>query len=125
MSIPTYTFLQKNAALRDEPKRFADALIASGRFGRDESGFIRFKVGEGDHVRIENKHALREILLSGESLKLEGDISDAAFDCLWSWFVARKWTFPRLNPQRPYNPPKPLPISRTGAAYVNPYPVRR
>ena len=118
MSIPSYTFLQKNAAKLDEPKRFVDTLISSGKFGRDEHGYVQFRLADGPLI-VQSKSMLREILLSGETVALGGDINDqAAFDCLWSWFAARRWTFPRLNAERPYNPPKPLPIR--GTRYVSP-----
>jgi hypothetical protein len=116
----TFTFLQRDAALRDQPKKFCDALIASNRFWRDERGLIWFKVGEGDLVRIEHRGSLREILLSGEVIELAGDLDDNAYATLWLWFTSRSWTFPRLNPDKPWHPARPAPVSRTGHAFVRP-----
>src|ERR1700733_4616186 len=118
MSTPAYTFRQRDAAQLQEPKRFVDALTASGRFYRDERNLIQFKVGDGDYMRIETRGTLRELLLSGDVLKLDGDIDASAFECMWLWLVSRKWALPRLYPERPRNPDKPAPVSRTGNAFV-------
>ena len=116
MSIPKYTFLQRDAAHPGEPKKFCDALIASGRFYRDERSFIKLKLEAGDYCIIDSKRTLREILLSGEAIQLDGDNSENATDTMWLWFAARRWTFPRLNPERPWNPPVPRPVAHVPPA---------
>jgi hypothetical protein len=114
MSIPTFEFLQRDAAHLAQPKKFTDALIASGRFYRDERGLVKLKVGDGDYAVIDSKRTLREILISGEAIALTGDLDATAFDTMWLWFGARRWTFPRLNPERPWSPEKPLPLRYVG-----------
>lgn len=111
---PSYTFLQRDAAQLSEPKKFTDALIASGRFWRDERGLLWYKVAENDLARIEHRGALREILISGDAIKLSGDLDETAFATMWLWFTARSWTFPRMNPEKPWQPVKPLPVRNAG-----------
>jgi hypothetical protein len=116
MPLPSYTFLQRDAALLQEPKKFVDALIATNRFYRDERNLIQFKVGSGEYLRIESRGTFRELILTGDIIKLSGDIDAQAFEVLWLWLIARKWTLPRLNPERAWNPPKPLDARRTSYA---------
>lgn len=92
----SFEFLQRDAALRDRPKTFCDALIASGRFYRDDRAVIHFKIADGDFVRVDRKETLREILLTGGVITLTGDVDDdSATGTLWLWFASRRWTFPR------------------------------
>ncbi len=112
MSISKYEFLLKNAHLPGEPKRFTDALIASGRFWRNERGLLKFKIADDDYLTIEHRHALKEILASGDALVMSGD--DLDVDMAWLWFTSRKFTFPRMNPERPWNPEPPLPVRYVG-----------
>ena len=87
-------------------------LVATERFWRNEKSQIMFKVGPHDYCLIERKQGLRTIL--EEVLRLEGDLDDTAFDTLWIWITAAKWKLPRLNPERPWNPDKPLPLRYVG-----------
>ena len=114
MSIPTFCFLQSTAAQPTEPKRFTDALIASGRFYRDERGLLKYKVAAGDYLVVESRNALKEILLSGDALKMSGDLGNDDFAVMWLWFTSRKFAFPRLNPEKAWNPEKPLPTRNAG-----------
>lgn len=107
-----YEFLLKNAALPGEPKRFTDALVASGKIWRNEHGLLQYMVGPGDYVLIQNRIMLREILLSGDVVAMAGDDLDA--DMAWLWVTSRKFAFPRMNPERPYAPEKPLPVRYVG-----------
>lgn len=122
MSLPAYVYRHATAPDREQPKQFTDALLKTGRFYRDFASNLHFKLGPDDFTRV-GKGALRELLLSGEFVRLEGDTDDAAFDCLWSWVIASLWRFPRLDPGKPAS--KPLPVSRTGPAYVHADRVRR
>lgn len=102
--VPLYAFYQKDAADRLAPKKFCDVLIATGRFWRDEHNLISLKIADGDFIKVENKRMLREIIEDGEVLRVVGDVDQACFDTLWLFATSRKWTFPRLNPERPWNP---------------------
>lgn len=112
MSIPSYQFLQRDAAKPQEPKRFTDALIQSGKFYRDERGLLKYKIGEGDYLVVESRNALKEILLSADAVEMSGDLSPDDFGTMWLWFTSRKFVFPRLNPDLP--PEKPLPVRFVG-----------
>jgi hypothetical protein len=107
MKIQTYAFYHREAADRLAPKKFVDALIATGRFWRDEKGLINFKVGSGDYVRVSSGFNLQQILEDGEALIVTGDLGASCFSTLWLWASSRKHSFPRLNPERPYNPDAP------------------
>lgn len=113
---PTFLFRHATAAQREQPQLFTDALLKSGRFYRDSASLLHFKVGPDDFVRVANKHAFRELLLSGEFVCLEGDTDAAAFDCLWQWVVSRMWVLPRLDPAAPLAKPAPV----AGHRYVAP-----
>jgi len=114
MTIPTFCFLQRDAASRETEREFLRQLIATGRFWRNEKSQIMFKVGSDDYVLIERKQGFRSILEDGDVLKLTGDLDDTCFDILWIWITAAKWKLPRLNPEKAWNPPTPKPISRVG-----------
>jgi len=121
--IPVYEFTQRDAADRFAPKKFTDLLIGTGRFYRDERSHIKFKVAavEHDYVVIDSKHTLAQILLSGEVVEMHGSLEQTDFDVMWLWFTSRRWTFPRLNPERPWTPDRPK--SQFGAVPAKP--VRR
>ena len=89
MLIPKFEFLQRDAAERLAPKRFTDALIASGRFYRDERGLLKYKVAAGDYLVIQHRHAFQEILLSGEAVEMSGDLGPDDFGTMWLWFTSR------------------------------------
>jgi hypothetical protein len=101
MSIPTFRFLQRDAALPGEPKRFCDALIATKRFFRDQHNFVQFIIAKGDCARVENKHVLRELLTTTGVIQLEGDLDESAFGTMWLWFTSRRWSFPRADVIKP------------------------
>jgi hypothetical protein len=111
MTIPAYTFLQRDAAKSASARAFMDTLLGTRKFWRNEKSQLFFEVAPGDHVFLERKQGLRSILESGEVLRLDGDLDESAFDILWIWLTAAKWRLPRLNPERPWNPPKPAPVA--------------
>lgn len=118
MSIPMFEFLQRDAAKLESSRAFMAAVLATKRFWRNEKSSIMFEVGPHDYCLVERKQGFRTILEDGEVLRLSGDLDDSAFDILWIWITAAKWKLPRLNPERPWSPPKPAPISRTGYDFV-------
>jgi hypothetical protein len=117
MTIPAFTFLQRDAAKPAAERAFMDAVLATRRFWRNEKSQIMFEVAAGDHCLVERKQGLRSIIEAGEVVHLDGDIDDSAFDILWIWITAAKWKLPRLNPERPYSPPKPLPVANVGMVH--------
>ena len=110
--VPAFTYRHATAADREQPKIFTNALLKSGRFYRDAASLLHFEVGPNDFVRVANKHMLREILLSGDCVRIEGDTDDAAFDSIWQWTISRLWLLPRLDPDKPAA--KPLPVRNVG-----------
>ncbi len=108
MTLPAFCYRHATAADREQSKLFTDALLKSGRFWRDSASLLHFKVAPDDFVRVANKQALREILLSGEIVRLTGDADDAAFDTLWLWAISRLWVLPRLDPGKPPGKPRPV-----------------
>jgi len=113
MSIPSFTFLQRDAAKSASEQTFMQAVIATHRIWRNERNQIMFKVAEGDYCLVERKQGLQSILDSGEVLTLKGDVDASAYDVLSIWLTAAKWKLPRLNPHLAYNPPKPAPVAHT------------
>ena len=109
--IPSYTFLQRDAAKPLAPKQFTDVLISTGKFYRDERGTLKFKVAPNDYLVVESRNALREILLSGDVVEMRGELGADDFAVMWQWFTSRKFAFPRLNPNAAYNPPAPKPVA--------------
>jgi len=115
MMMTKFEFLQRDAAKLESSRAFMAAIIATKRFWRNEKSQIMFEVEPGDYCLVERKQGLRTILEDGDVLRLAGDLDDTAFDILWIWLTAAKWKLPRLNPERPWNPPKPLPLRNVGA----------
>jgi hypothetical protein len=107
--IPVYTFTQRDAADRFAPKNFTDLLISTSRFLRDQHQRVQFKLDDGSWLLIDRKQTLKEILLTGDVVRVEGDLDDNAVDCWWLWLAARRGFFPRMNPQLPCEPIKPKP----------------
>lgn len=108
MKIPEFEFRMSDAANSFAPKKFVDALAATGCWWRDERSLIQFKRGTKDYVRIERRSELAEILRDGTTLRITGDNFDQnVIDCLWQWLLSRKWSLPRLNPEKPWIDPRP------------------
>jgi len=114
MTIPSYTFLQRDAAKPAAERAFMDVVLSTRRFWRNEKSQIMYEVAPGDYCLVERKQGLRSILGSGEVLHLDGDLDDSTFDILWIWITAQKWKLPRLHPEKPWNPEKPLPLRNVG-----------
>jgi len=113
MTLPAYTFLQRDAAKPASARAFMDTLLGTRRFWRNEKSQIMFEIGAHDYCLIERKQGLRTILEEAEVIRLDGDLDDTAFDILWIWLTAAKWKLPRLNPGRPYSPLRPAPVAHT------------
>jgi hypothetical protein len=107
MSIPSFEFREKTAASKGEAKRWVDTLVATKRFARDEKSRILFEVAKGDRVQIAAKQALRSIIEDAGVVEVTGDLGDACTDLLWFWLLERKWTLPRLNPEKAWVDPRP------------------
>ena len=107
MSIPKFEFRLKDAANRGEAKRFVDTLVSTKRFWRNEKSQIMFEVAKGDHVMIVHKTGLRSIIEDAGAVEVTGDLGDTCTDLLWFWLLERKWTLPRLNPEKPWVDPRP------------------
>lgn len=110
-TLPAFTYRHATAAERQQPQQFTNALLASGRFWRDANSLLHFQVKPNDFVRVANKHMLRELLLSADCVRIDGDMDDAAFDTLWQWAVSRLWALPRLDPDKSSG--KPAPVAHT------------
>jgi hypothetical protein len=96
-----YEFCMARAAERTAPKVFVDALIATGKFWRDERSLLQYEVNKGDFCRIERRSEFAQIVQSGDALTILGaPLDDAVIDVLWLWLISRKWSLPRLNPGR-------------------------
>ena len=114
--VPVYQFLQRDAAQRLAPKTFVDALISTKRFFRDEKGNIRFKIDERDHMQVLRSMHLQQILQDGDVLEVIGDVDADMWRTLWLWATSRAHTFPRLNPEKPWNPDAPLGVRHVAPA---------
>jgi hypothetical protein len=114
MTIPSYTFLLRDAAKPATERAFMDVVLSTRRFWRNEKSQIMYEVAPGDYCLVERKLGLRSILNAGEVMRLDGDVDESTFDSLWFWITANKWKLPRLNPNLPFDPPAPLPVRNVG-----------
>lgn len=114
MSIKSFCFLQRDAAKLESQRVFMAVVLSTGRFWRNEKSSIMFEVAPNDFCLIERKQGFRTILEDGEVLQLTGDVDDTTYDILWIWLTAAKWKLPRLNPEKPYSPSRPLPVRNVG-----------
>jgi hypothetical protein len=116
MSVPTFHFSLKQAADRAVAKAFAELCISTKRFARNERGQVVWSPAENDWLPIVRHQEFRTVLEDGQVLEITGDQNSDAFFALWTFLNDRRWMLPRTGGV--WNPPKPLPTSRTGHEYV-------
>ena len=110
--IPTFEFRQATAPQAAKQKAFVELLAGTKRIWRNEKSQIMFEVWPGDFCLVERKQGLRSILEGGEVIEIIGDVDDNCFDILWIWVTAGKWRLPRMNPEKPWQDPRPVFVNR-------------
>ncbi len=107
-TIPTFEFREKDAAKPASARAWVQALVATGKFARNEKSTICYTVGKpDDYIYVVRKEDLTALVQDEVVIRVTGDLGDACNDCLWMWLTARKHLLTRLNPERPWVDSRP------------------
>ena len=114
MTIPTFEYLARHAALRDTPKAFLAKIRETNRFFRNERSQVMYEARPGDYVRLDGKLDLQSLLDDEATpLRITGGTDSA--DCwtqLWYWLNSNKWRLDRLSPEKPWQDGRPKFVNR-------------
>jgi hypothetical protein len=105
-----FEFLLRDAPKRETKRSFADLLVSTRRFARNEKGSLCFLVtpGTSDWCPMHRAPDFAAVLADAGVIEITGDLGKECNDCLWFWASEYRWRLPRLGGAWNPDPPRPV-----------------